>query len=201
MILNELTLNELLIWSALGYFIGSIPSGLLLTRLAGSGDIRKIGSGNIGTTNVLRTGHKGLAALTLAADISKAFIVVFLAQHFSTPTIALCSGAAVFIGHVLPVWLGFKGGKGVAVYIGVLLALHPLLALIFGIIWGVMAVLYRMSSLSALTACLLIPFAIYYLADNGGWFILSLVLSIFTFATHRANIKRLLRGEEPKIGQ
>jgi len=194
-------LNELLIWFALAYLIGSIPFGLLLTRLAGAGDIRKIGSGNIGATNVLRAGHKGLAALTLAADIGKACVAVLLAQHFSTPTIALWSGGAVFIGHALPVWLGFKGGKGVAVYIGVLLALHPLLALIFGAIWGGMAVLYRISSLSALTACLLIPVAIYFLADNGGLFILSLVLSVFTFATHHANIKRLLRGEEPKIGQ
>ncbi len=187
-----------------GYVLGSIPFGLILTRLAGLGDVRNIGSGNIGATNVLRTGNKGLAVLTLVLDALKGTAAVLIAHEAgATAGIAilagLLAGLGAFLGHVFPVWLGFKGGKGVATYIGVLLgALWPA-ALFFCAVWLVSAVLARYSSLSALLASVLTPvFA--YLTGEPAVALLATLMTAVVVWKHQANIKRLLAGEEPKIG-
>jgi acyl phosphate:glycerol-3-phosphate acyltransferase len=182
-----------------GYLLGSIPSGLLLTRLAGLGDIRSIGSGNIGTTNVLRTGRKDLAALTLAGDALKGTAAVLLAARFG-PDQAVSAGLGAFLGHLFPVWLAFKGGKGVATYLGVLLGLSWPVGLAFAAIWIAVAFVTRYSSLSALAASLMTPFA---LAWRGEWQLAELfaLLTFLLWAKHYANIRRLLKGEESKIGR
>ncbi len=190
----------ILFWMTLGYLAGSIPFGLVLTRLSGYGDIREIGSGNIGSTNVLRTGNKRLALGTLLLDASKAFLVVAAAQQFMSTDISYVVGTSAFIGHTHPVWLNFKGGKGVATYIGVVLAGEPFAGLAFIFIWLGMASLSRISSLSALIACVIIPFFILWL-DNNPLALISTLLSCIVFWTHRANISRLIKGHEPKINQ
>ncbi len=181
-----------------GYLLGSIPFGLVLTRLAGLGDVRKIGSGNIGATNVLRTGNKKLAAATLLLDAFKGTAAALIGSYF-TLELGVVAGAAAFLGHLFPVWLGFKGGKGVATYIGVLLGLAPLLALVFAIAWLLTAFISRYSSLAALVATLIVPVV--------GWFIdnqfVAAALALMTLITwwkHRPNIVRLLSGGESKIG-
>ncbi|WP_027036692.1 glycerol-3-phosphate 1-O-acyltransferase PlsY [Mesorhizobium ciceri] len=181
-----------------GYLLGSIPFGLLLTRAAGLGDVRKIGSGNIGATNVLRTGNKGLAAATLLLDALKGTVAVLIAGHFA-PDLAIWAGLGAFLGHLFPVWLGFKGGKGVATYLGVLIGLAWQVALIFAVAWLVMAFLFRYSSLAALTAAVIVPIALYVLStpQNAA---LCVVMSIIVFIKHRENISRLLAGTEGKIG-
>ncbi|MCZ8545091.1 glycerol-3-phosphate 1-O-acyltransferase PlsY [Mesorhizobium qingshengii] len=181
-----------------GYLLGSIPFGLLLTRAAGLGDVRKIGSGNIGATNVLRTGNKGLAAATLLLDALKGTAAVLIAGHFA-PDLAIWAGLGAFLGHLFPAWLGFKGGKGVATYLGVLAGLAWQVALIFAVVWLVMAYLFRYSSLAALTAAVVVPIALYLLSTPriAGLFV---VMSIIVFIKHRANISRLLAGAEGKIG-
>ncbi|MGX7872949.1 glycerol-3-phosphate 1-O-acyltransferase PlsY [Mesorhizobium sp. ORM6] len=181
-----------------GYLLGSIPFGLLLTRAAGLGDVRKIGSGNIGATNVLRTGNKGLAAATLLLDALKGTAAVLIAGHFA-PETAIWAGLGAFLGHLFPAWLGFKGGKGVATYLGVLIGLAWQVALIFAVVWLVMAYLFRFSSLAALTAAVVVPIALYFVSAPriGGLFV---VMSIIVFIKHRANISRLLVGTEGKIG-
>lgn len=181
-----------------GYVLGSIPFGLLLTRAAGLGDVRKIGSGNIGATNVLRTGNKALAAATLLLDALKGTVAVLIAGHFA-PDLAIWAGLGAFLGHLFPVWLGFKGGKGVATYLGVLIGLAWQVALIFAIAWLVMAFLFRYSSLAALTAAVIVPIALYVLStpQNAALFV---VMSIIVFVKHRENISRLLAGTEGKIG-
>lgn len=181
-----------------GYLLGSIPFGLLLTRAAGLGDVRKIGSGNIGATNVLRTGNKGLAAATLLLDALKGTAAVLVAGHFA-PELAIWAGLGAFLGHLFPIWLGFKGGKGVATYLGVLIGLAWQVALIFAIVWLVMAFLFRYSSLAALTAAVIVPIALYVLGTPqvAGLFV---VMSIIVFIKHRENISRLLAGTEGKIG-
>jgi acyl phosphate:glycerol-3-phosphate acyltransferase len=181
-----------------GYLLGSIPFGLLITRAAGLGDVRKIGSGNIGATNVLRTGNKGLAAATLLLDALKGTAAVLIAGHFA-PELGLWAGLGAFFGHLFPVWLGFKGGKGVATYLGVLIALAWQVALIFGIVWLAMAFLFRYSSLAALTAAVIVPIALYFLSTPqiAGLFA---VMSLIVIFKHRANISRLLAGSEGKIG-
>ncbi|RUW92006.1 glycerol-3-phosphate 1-O-acyltransferase, partial [Mesorhizobium sp. M8A.F.Ca.ET.023.01.1.1] len=146
-----------------GYLLGSIPFGLLLTRAAGLGDVRKIGSGNIGATNVLRTGNKGLAAATLLLDALKGTAAVLIAGHFA-PETAVWAGLGAFLGHLFPAWLGFKGGKGVATYLGVLIGLAWQVALIFAVVWLVMAFLFRFSSLAALTAAVVVPIALYVMS-------------------------------------
>jgi len=188
-----------------GYLLGSIPFGLLLTRAAGLGDIRKIGSGNIGATNVLRTGHKGLAALTLFLDGAKGSLAVLaveeLAGGFITmraPTLALVAGLAAFLGHIFPVWLGFKGGKGVATYIGVLLAAYWPAGLLFILLWLATAYLSRYSSASALLASAVVPVVMLYNQMNGA--LLLLLMTALLLFKHRANIERLIAGTEPKIG-
>jgi glycerol-3-phosphate acyltransferase PlsY len=186
--------------AVIGYLLGSIPFGLILTRMAGTADLRSIGSGNIGATNVLRTGRKGLAAATLICDLLKGTIAVIVAGTFGGPTAAMLAAAAAFLGHLFPVWIGFKGGKGVAVYIGVLLGLFWPAALVFGVIWLATAAISRYSSLAALVASILTPiflwwFATYALAA------LFAVLTMLLWYMHRENIKRLQAGTEGKIGE
>jgi glycerol-3-phosphate acyltransferase PlsY len=183
----------------IGYALGAIPFGLLITRAAGTADIRGIGSGNIGATNVLRTGRKGLAAATLACDLLKGTVAVLLAGRLLGHEAALCAGLGAFLGHLFPVWLGFKGGKGVATYIGVLAALAWPFALLFGAVWIAVAAITRYSSLSALIASAATPVALWLGADTTDA-LLFLVLTIGLWIMHRANIARLLAGTEGKIG-
>jgi len=182
-----------------GYQFGAIPFGLLLTRAAGGPDIRTVGSGNIGATNVLRTGRKGLAAATLICDALKGTLAVWLAAHYAGADAALWAGAGAFLGHVFPIWLRFKGGKGVATYIGVLLGLYWPGALIFCAIWLAVAFLSRYSSLAALIASALTPLALWLLGVPN-IATLFLALSALLWFMHRANIRRLLDGSEGKIG-
>jgi glycerol-3-phosphate acyltransferase PlsY len=181
-----------------GYLLGSIPFGLLITRAAGLGDVRKIGSGNIGATNVLRTGNKGLAAATLLLDALKGTVAVLIAGHFASE-LGLWAGLGAFLGHLFPVWLGFKGGKGVATYLGVLIGLAWQVALVFAIVWLGVAFLFRYSSLAALTAAVIVPIALSFLSTPqiAGLFA---VMSLIVIFKHRANIARLLAGTEGKIG-
>ena len=181
-----------------GYLLGSIPFGLLLTRAAGLGDVRSIGSGNIGATNVLRTGNKKLAAATLILDMLKGTAAVLIAKYYGME-LGLFAGFGAFLGHLFPVWLGFKGGKGVATYLGVLMGLVWQAALIFAAVWLLMAVLFRYSSLSALTAAVVVPIALWFLATPGiaGLFAL---MSIILIYKHRTNISRLMAGTEGRIG-
>jgi acyl phosphate:glycerol-3-phosphate acyltransferase len=184
---------------ALGYLLGSIPFGLLITRMAGLGDIRAIGSGNIGTTNVLRTGRKDLAAATLLLDALKGTVAVLLALHWGLAA-AIAAGFGAFIGHVFPIWLGFKGGKGVATYLGLLAAFAWPVALLFAAIWLGMAFAFRYSSLSALTASLVSPVALLWLG-HPQVSVLFAVLTLILWVMHRANIRRLAAGTESRIGQ
>ena len=183
-----------------GYGLGSIPFGLLFTKMVGAGDIRSIGSGNIGATNVLRTGRKGLAAATLLCDALKGTVAVLVAWQFAGYEAALVAGLGAFLGHLFPVWLKFKGGKGVATYIGLLIGLAWPGALIFIGIWLAAAFLFRYSSLSALIASALTPIGLLALGrpDAAALFFL---LGILLWIMHRANIHRLLNGTEGKIGK
>ena len=182
-----------------GYLLGSIPFGLLLTRAAGGPDVRTIGSGNIGATNVLRTGRTGLAAATLICDALKGTLAVLVIARYASYEASLLAGFGAFIGHLFPVWLNFKGGKGVATYIGLLIGIYWPCAVIFCAIWLVTAVISRYSSLSALIASALTPLAFWLLAQPqaAGWFLL---MTVLLWITHRTNIRRLLNGSEGKIG-
>lgn len=182
-----------------GYLLGSIPFGLILTRAAGGPDVRTIGSGNIGATNVLRTGRKGLAAATLVCDALKGTLAVLLAARYAGHEAALVAGLGAFLGHLFPIWLKFKGGKGVATYIGLLLGLHWPGALIFCGIWLVAAFIGRYSSLSALVASALTPLSLWFL-DQPSVAVLFLALTVLLWIMHRANIARLLNGTEGRIG-
>jgi len=192
-----------LIAALFGYLLGSVPFGLVLVRLAGYGDIRKIGSGNIGATNVLRTGSKPLAAATVVLDSGKGAIAALLAGFLIGPDAALLAGGGAMLGHTFPVWLGFKGGKGVATALGVLLAVVWPAGLIACAIWLVMALVFRISSLSALTALALAPVASFFLAGltgiGQGATILAIFIAVLVYIRHEANIRRLLRGEEPRM--
>jgi glycerol-3-phosphate acyltransferase PlsY len=183
----------------LGYVLGSIPFGLLLTRAAGLGDIRAVGSGNIGATNVLRTGRKGLAAATLLLDALKGAVAVLAAGRFGGPDAALWAGLGAVLGHLFPVWLGFKGGKGIATGYGVLIAAAWPVGLAAGAVWLIMARLVRISSLAGLTSFALAPIFALLLAD-AGVVKLALAIAVLIFARHHANIRRLLAGTEPRIG-
>jgi glycerol-3-phosphate acyltransferase PlsY len=182
----------------LGYLLGSIPFGLVITRAAGLGDVRKIGSGNIGATNVLRTGNKGLAALTLLADALKGTVAVFIGYNWGME-VGIAAGFAAFFGHLFPVWLGFKGGKGVATYLGVLIAFAWQAALAFALVWLAVAFATRYSSLSALIAAIVSPIVLYVLGLPTHALILA-AMSIIVFIKHRPNIERLIAGTESKIG-
>jgi acyl phosphate:glycerol-3-phosphate acyltransferase len=191
----------------LGYLLGSVPFGLIVTLAAGGPDVRTIGSGNIGATNVLRTGNKKIAAATLLGDILKGTVAVLVTSYVArsvpalglSPYAPLAAGLGAFLGHLFPVWLKFKGGKGVATYIGVLLGLFWPAMLIFCAIWLAIAFLTRYSSLSALVASALTPAALYLLGQPH-IAVLFLVLTVLLWVMHRGNIQRLLAGEEGKIG-
>ena len=183
---------------AFGYALGSVPFGLLLTRAAGLGDVRSIGSGNIGATNVLRTGNKGLAAATLLLDMLKGTLAVWTAGRFGAEA-GLFAGLGAFFGHIYPVWLRFKGGKGVATYLGILLGLSWKIALLFAAVWVIIAYLFRYSSLSALTASLVALAALFV---SSPWQLASVcgLITLVIFVKHRTNIERLIAGTESKIG-
>jgi glycerol-3-phosphate acyltransferase PlsY len=195
----QLGLPATLLSLAFGYLLGSIPFGLILTRMAGLGDVRKIGSGNIGATNVLRTGNKKLAAATLLLDALKGTAAAAIASLWGVEA-GIAAGLAAFLGHLYPVWLSFKGGKGVATYIGVLLGLAPVMVLVFGAIWLAVARITRYSSLSALVATVVVPIAL-YVAGYGKVAGLFAVMTAVTWIKHRANIQRLLNGTESRIGE
>lgn len=210
---------DLLIAAVFGYLLGSIPFGLIFTQLAGLGDLRRIGSGNIGATNVLRTGHKGVAALTLAADILKGTAAVLLAPEFVgilaeitgframgdtelEPGLMFAAAAGAygaFLGHLFPIWLGFKGGKGVATYIGVATGMFWPGALAFVAAWLTMAFALRYSSLSALVAAVVAPIVVAVMG-HGITAMIMAPLSLVLIAMHHQNIRRLASGREPKIG-
>jgi glycerol-3-phosphate acyltransferase PlsY len=190
---------ETFIALAIGYLLGSIPFGLIFTRLAGTQDIRSIGSGNIGATNVLRTGRKGLAAATLVGDALKGTVAVWLVAWLYGPNLAIVAAFAAFIGHTFPIWLKFNGGKGVATFIGLLIALYWPAAIFFCAVWLIVAWLSRYSSLSALVASAASPIFLYAMQQPtaAGLFLL---LSLLLWINHRANIARLMNGSEGRIG-
>ena len=179
------------------YFLGSIPFGLIYAKLAGLGDVRNIGSGNIGATNVLRTGNKKVAALTLLSDIAKGSLAVFITFNFF-PKLILLSSVVVYLGHIFPVWLKFKGGKGVATFIGVTAILNYVLCLIFLISWAIVAKIFKISSLSAIVAFLITFVATVFLYENNLIVVMSF-FTVFSIFTHRENIKKIISGEESKI--
>ncbi len=192
---------DIIIFAGLAYLLGSIPFGLVLTRMAGYGDIRKIGSGNIGATNVLRTGNKPLALLTLLLDGGKGAIAVLIARYFGGEDAALAAGLFSILGHCFPVWLKFQGGKGVATTLGMFLALAPYTGLVAIGTWLVMAALFRISSLAALIAMISTPVSAYVIYHNPVLASVSLFVAAFVWYRHKTNIQRLLKGEEPKIGK
>ena len=183
----------------IGYICGSIPFGLLLTKAAGLGDVRSIGSGNIGATNVLRTGNKKIAALTLFLDGLKGAAPVFLFTYFSSSQAGMIAGLAAMAGHIFPLWLGFKGGKGVATSLGVLFGLFWPLGLIFIALWLALAFAFRMSSVAGRATSALTPLWAYLLGCSNELILSTVVIAIAIWIMHRANIGRLLKGEEPKI--
>jgi acyl phosphate:glycerol-3-phosphate acyltransferase len=185
---------------ALGYLLGSVPWGLVLTRVAGLGDIRAIGSGNIGATNVLRTGNKGLAAATLALDVLKGAAALLIANAVWGEGAGLAAGFGAMLGHAFPVWLGFRGGKGVATGAGVLLAASWWMGLAAALVWLATAALTRMSSAGALAACAAAPL-VALAAGRTDLALFSAGIAALVVVRHRANIARLLAGTEPRIGQ
>ena len=190
----------LILWTVFGYLLGSIPFGLVIARALGLGDLRKIGSGNIGATNVLRTGNKPAALATLLLDSGKGAIAVLLARWLAGPDAALVAGAAAFLGHLFPVWLGFKGGKGVATFLGTVLALDWRLGLIACGLWLLTAAAGRISSLSALAAAALTPALAWWL-DGPRMAVVTGFMAVLIFIRHHANIGRILAGTEPRIGR
>ena len=184
----------------IGYLFGSIPWGIILTRLAGTQDLRSIGSGNIGATNVLRTGRKGLAAATLVLDALKGTAAVIIAGYLGGPDAAMLAGLGAFLGHLFPIWLKFRGGKGVAVYIGILIGLFWPAAILFCVIWLALAFALRYSSLSALIASVVAPIFLWWFG-HATLAVLFAVLTLLLIFMHRENIKRLIAGTEGKIGQ
>lgn len=189
----------LLIWAVIGYLFGSIPSGMIIARLMNLGNLREIGSGNIGATNVLRTGNKKAAALTLAFDALKGAIVVLAARLLTGEDAAQIGALMAFVGHCFPVWLQFKGGKGVATYLGILWALSWQMGAAACLIWLVIAAVFRYSSLAALVAAGWMPVVLGF-TGNGTSFVLSVVLCVLIYIRHWGNIMRLRKGTETKIG-
>ncbi len=190
-----------LLFPLIGYLSGSVPFGLLLSKVFGYGDIRTIGSGNIGATNVLRTGNKKLAALTLLLDVLKGALPVWLAFISADMLIISTTALCAVLGHMYPVWLKFKGGKGVATALGTLLAVMPLLFLAMIGIWIVMAFTLRISSLAALTAFALAPLLSYIWIGDENLAVLTFIIAMLVFWKHKENIQRLLKGEEPRLGK
>jgi len=184
----------------LGYALGSIPFGLLLTRAVGLGDIRAIGSGNIGATNVLRTGNRKLAAATLLLDAAKGAVAVLLAAYLAPSQVALWAGLGAVLGHMFPVWLGFRGGKGMATTLGAYLAASWPVGLACCAIWLVVAWLRRISSLGTLIAAAAAP-ALFWALHGSSTAVIALVIAVLVFVAHRSNIGRLIAGVEPRIGE
>jgi glycerol-3-phosphate acyltransferase PlsY len=184
----------------LGYLLGAIPFGLLLTKTAGLGDIRKVGSGNIGATNVLRTGRKGLAAATLLLDALKGAAAVLVAGYYDGSDVAMLAGLAAVLGHLFPIWLGFKGGKGVATALGVLIAAAWPIGLAACALWLIVAGVLRISSLASLTAIAATPVIGLFLQEFG-FVKLAFTIAVLVFVRHQANIRRLVAGTEPRIGR
>jgi len=201
--LAALSPTVLLIASAVGgYLLGSIPFGVIATRMGGAGDIRQVGSGNIGATNVLRTGRRDLAAITLIGDLAKGAVAVLLAGAFVSPIAAAVAGGAAFLGHLFPVWLKFRGGKGLATAAGVVFAIAWPVGIASALTWLVVAVVFRISSLAALAAAALAPlyllFLFHWSSEPRLWLIVGMAVAIFI--RHHENIRRLLAGSEPRIG-
>lgn len=192
-------LNTLFVFVS-SYLLGSIPFGLLFAKMAGLGDIRNIGSGNIGATNVLRTGNKKIAAATLICDALKGTLAVFIASHFGNALMMLAA-CIVILGHIFPLWLKFKGGKGVATALGALFFLSPTLGVLTCLTWIILAKVFKTSSLSALIAFLVLPFFAWFLFGTNELFFTTLAVMFLIFFTHRSNITRILSGIEPKIGE
>lgn len=190
----------MILWAVFGYLLGSVPFGLVITRALGLGDLRQIGSGNIGATNVLRTGNKGAALATLLLDSGKGAIAVLLARHFGGETAAILAGGAAFLGHCFPIWLRFKGGKGVATFLGTVIALNWPLGLIACATWALTAAITRISSLSALLAAALAPVFAWGLGRTDIAAVAAF-MAVLIFIRHHANISRLLAGTEPRIGR
>ena len=184
----------------LAYLLGSIPFGLLFSRMGGLGDIRETGSGNIGATNVLRSGNKLLAALTLLTDAAKGSVAIFIALDLVGFPAAYWAGLAALLGHIFPVWLGFKGGKGVAVFIGTGIVLSPLPGVSMLFVWLLVALIFRRSSLAALVATLSVPLYMAVLGEIYGAVVVGVQVGVIYWA-HRDNISRLRKGQEPRIGQ
>ena len=189
----------LALWALIGYLIGSVPSGVIIARVMGLGNLREIGSGNIGATNVLRTGSKKAAAATLALDAGKGLAAVLLAMVFAAPDAAQVAGFMAMIGHCFPVWLGFRGGKGVATFFGVVFGLVWPIGIAAAATWLAMAAIFRFSSLAALAASAIAPIVAAVAFPDA--FFLMLALCALIFWRHAANIRRLFAGEESKIGQ
>lgn len=198
--LFETAFTGLILWAVLGYLLGAIPFGIVIARALGLGDLRKIGSGNIGATNVLRTGNKPAALATLILDSLKGAAAVLIARQFAGEDAAQLAGLCAFLGHCFPVWLGFKGGKGVATFLGLLLGLAFPLGLAACATWVVGAVLTRISSASALLAAALSPVLAWGLGYPS-MVLLCVVLAVIVWGRHHANIARILKGEEPRIGK
>ncbi len=194
-------MGEMLALILMSYLLGSIPFGLVLTRMAGLGDIRSIGSGSIGATNVLRTGNKALAAATLFLDGLKGGAAVWLGLHVAGADGELLCGVAAVLGHLFPIWLKFRGGKGVATGAGVLLAASPLSALVCGTVWLVMAILSKISSASSLTSVAMSPLLVWLITGDKHLVLMALIIAVPIVIRHRENIRRLFAGTEPKIGQ
>jgi acyl phosphate:glycerol-3-phosphate acyltransferase len=195
---NPAMTSEMLFALALGYLFGSVPFGLIVTRLAGKGDIRKVGSGNIGATNVLRTGSKPLAALTLVLDCLKATAAIVFAQRLLGADTAVFAAAGAMVGHLYPVWLRFRGGKGVATFLGVLIGLLWPAALVYAAVWVFLLATLRISSLAGMTAAVTAP--ILALALNSSYVPMLLGFALLVLWKHRENILRLRKGTEPRIG-
>ena len=198
--LIESTPSALLLWAAIGYLLGSIPFGMVLARVMGLGNLREIGSGNIGATNVLRTGNKTAAALTLLLDGGKGAVAVLLARAFAGEDAAQLAGLMAFLGHCYPVWLRFAGGKGVATFLGLLLALAWPVGIAACLTWLATAVVTRISSLSALVAAVAAPLWMLVLGFPGAILLAALLAGVILWR-HRGNISRILNGTEPKIGK
>ena len=183
-----------------GYLLGSIPFGMVIAKVMGLGNLREIGSGNIGATNVLRTGNKSAAAATLIFDAGKGAVAVLIARAFIGEDAAQIAGLAAFFGHIFPIWLGFRGGKGVATFLGILLALNWIVGLAACATWLVVVLFFRISSLGGLSAAALAPIWIIIQGDTKT-ILLAILLGLLVFIRHRENIKRILAGTEPKVGR
>lgn len=197
--MNPQWLGLVSLWFGLGYLCGSVPFGILIARIFGLGNLREIGSGNIGATNVLRTGSKPAAAATLLLDALKGTLPVVAAMQLTNTDMAIAAGFGAIIGHIMPIWLKFRGGKGVATYVGILLGFGWQFLAVFAVIWVTLAISLRYSSLAALVAALAVPAYAFYTSEAKLALALS-VMTIIVYLTHRENIARLIKGEETRIG-